>query len=455
MTVRKPADEFVEWLNKHNGSPYSAVAGTTEMLEAHGIHEEDATETSMKGYMIREKSAILAWKRSPDFDMATGNVIVFASHTDSPCLRSRPHGDVIKEEVAQLGVTTYGGGLWHTWYDRPLGICGLVCYSVPQTLEKCREEGSLIKPEMAVIRSPDPIGIVPNLCIHLQNRDEAQSFKPQTEDTLVPIISTGPLENGLKDYIAQQVCEQQVSAQQVCAQQVSATVCGSDILSYDLCLYDTEPAQVFGVRKDLISAQGLDNKSSLWSTFNAFTRIDISKAKNRLVICVGFDNEEVGSNSIVGAASNLLPKALGRLCPTTPIDSNCVIFSCDAAHAVHPNYPGKHQALHKPKMNAGVVAKINVNERYATTPKAIANLRSLRLVGDDELQEFIVRNDTPCGSTIGPILATALGCQTIDIGIPILAMHSVREVCGVQDIESMLQFCEKAAYKYHPEGWLL
>jgi aspartyl aminopeptidase len=204
-----------------------------------------------------------------------------------------------------------------------------------------------------------------------------------------------------------------------------------ELISYDLNLYDTQKASYVGVEKEFIASARLDNLLSCF--VNLQTLLHVKKDEPVLMFCS--DHEEIGSESTTGAAGPFLEQVLSRILPDNEqriaTFRQSLLISCDNAHAVHPNFSDKHEPNHKPQMNSGVVIKINSNQRYASNITTIS--RFIQAAKDKKIQKYVTRSDMGCGSTIGPISATRLGIETIDVGLATLAMHSIRELCGVDD----------------------
>ena len=222
------------------------------------------------------------------------------------------------------------------------------------------------------------------------------------------------------------------------------SIASADIAGWELSLFDRTPAAVLGADSSLLASGRLDNQLSCWAAVTALTAASLG---NRHQVIALFDHEEVGSESTTGAAGPLLEQVLERITLSLRGDrsdhlvalagSSCL--SADNAHAVHPNYPERHEPGHRPIVNQGPALKVNANQRYATTPETAAGFqRACDDVGVP-CQVFVSRNSMPCGSTIGPITATRLGIPTVDVGIPQLSMHSARELCGVDDPVSMVR----------------
>jgi aspartyl aminopeptidase len=235
----------------------------------------------------------------------------------------------------------------------------------------------------------------------------------------------------------------------------------TSIVDFDLCLYDTQPSGLLGIEDEFVSSGRLDNLGT--SLVSVYALINDSKnieKQNSINIIALFDNEEVGSLSFQGADSEFFGNNLERIFNTIEREENiekddflaaCArsfVISCDMAHAYHPNYPEKYQSEHRPIVHGGVTIKINPQSRYATDSEGASLLKEIGKRANVPVQEFIVRQDSPCGTTIGPIIAGKLGIKTADIGVPQLAMHSIRELCGTVDLYYYRRFMEEFFASY-------
>jgi aspartyl aminopeptidase len=238
----------------------------------------------------------------------------------------------------------------------------------------------------------------------------------------------------------------------------------SNIIDFDLCLYDCQDSTLLGIDQEFVSSGRLDNLASslvgLHALINDTKNIEYQTSINFLAM---FDNEEIGSTSYQGADGQFFGNNLERIFLTTDRNnsqeknsnfnfngdefmaccSRSLVISADMAHGSHPNYQEKHQNEHRPYFHEGIVIKINPNMRYATDSEGSSIIKEVARRAEVPVQEFIIRQDSPCGSTIGPIIAGKLGIKTIDIGIPQFAMHSIRELCGVCDLEYYRRFFEE------------
>jgi len=217
-----------------------------------------------------------------------------------------------------------------------------------------------------------------------------------------------------------------------------------DIVSFDISLCDTQDSALGGAKEEFIFSGRLDNLMMSWTGLHALFEStkdeDLASQKNVHLLAL-FDNEEVGSQSAYGADSTILPEAIDRISKALPhpdtvpaIIRRSILLSCDMAHAQHPNYKSKHEAKHAPTIHGGPVIKHNANQRYATTIESALIVSELAKKHQITAQQFVVRNDSLCGSTIGPILAAKLGMRCVDLGIPQFSMHSIRETAGTADL---------------------
>jgi aspartyl aminopeptidase len=404
---------------KASPTPFHATAALAQRLQAAGFQPLDErapwhTEAGGRYYVTRNDSSIIAFKlgqRPP----VEGGLRLVGAHTDSPCLRVKPHPELQRQGFFQLGVEVYGGALFSPWFDRDLSLAGRVTF---------RESG---KVQSQLIDFQAPIAVIPNLAIHL-NREANQGWNINAQTELPPILAqlTGSEAADFRALLADQLAsEHGLSADAV--------------LDYELSFYDTQAAAVIGLNRDFIAGARLDNLLSCYAGLQAL--LAAPDAESCVLVCN--DHEEVGSTSACGADGPMLEQVLRRVLPEGDTFVRCIqrslLVSADNAHAVHPNYPDKHDENHGPKLNAGPVIKINSNQRYATNSETAGFFRHLCLENEVPVQSFVTRSDMGCGSTIGPLTAGHLGVRTVDIGLPTFAMHSIRELAGSQDLAHLVK----------------
>jgi aspartyl aminopeptidase len=299
----------------------------------------------------------------------------------------------------------YGGPLLNSWLDRDLGIAGHVVL----------RDGST-----SLFTSQQPVARIPQLAIHLDREVNDKGLVLNRHQHLSPIWATTGSSAPFESWLAQQV-----------------SVSVSQIASWSAQLIDTQRAQIIGRDSEFIASSRIDNQISCWTALSAL--IDVDSDLPMLIAL--FDHEEVGSQSTQGAGGPMLEHVLERLAVAAGSSrsdhlvslqkSHCV--SADNAHALHPNYVDRHELNNAPFVNEGVVVKSNVSQRYATSPKSLVPIVHAAATAGVNLQTFSSHNNIACGSTIGPITATRIGIETVDIGVPQLSMHSIREMCGTKD----------------------
>jgi aspartyl aminopeptidase len=394
-------------------SPYHAVVSAAARLEAAGsapVGEADDWAGIPRGYVVRG-GALVAWARPLTRDRRPDRPFaIVGAHTDSPGLRVKPRADTANVGWKQLAVEVYGGVLLNSWLDRDLGVAGRLIDA----------DGTV-----HLVNVRRPIARVPQLAIHLDREVTERGLLLDKQQHLTPVWGLGVARDGeFAEFVAEQ-----------------AGLAPGAVAAWDLQLYDVSPSAVIGADGSLLTSGRLDNQVSCWAASSALAERAAAPGGRTTAVIALFDHEEVGSESATGAAGPLLERVLERLVLAdggTRDDylralaaSTCV--SADNAHAVHPNYPERHEPGHRPMVNGGPAVKVNANQRYATSAETAARFVGVCAAADIPHQVFVSRNNMPCGSTIGPITATRLGIATVDVGVPQLSMHSARELCGVLD----------------------
>ncbi|XP_076093423.1 aspartyl aminopeptidase-like isoform X2 [Mytilus galloprovincialis] len=448
------AKQFISFVNKCP-SPFHVVDETKKLLVAAGYKELRETEPWAiqpldKYFLTRNQSTIIAFAVGGNFKPGNGFSIVGA-HTDSPCLKVKPKSKTNKSGYAMVGVECYGGGIWHTWFDRDLTVGGRVLV---------KNNGSI---EHRLVHIQKPILRVPHIAIHLM-RDHNEKFGPNKESQVCPVLATtvqlelqgSKQEEDKKPESHEKQCDKHQPAlvKLICDE---LKISPDQMMDFELCVADTQPAAIGGALDEFIFAPRLDNLLNAYTAVEALIETDSSLKSdpNIRLICL-FDNEEVGSQSAQGAASTLQELVLRRLSSggsQTAFEEaipKSYMISADQAHAVHPNYSDKHETNHQATLHKGIVLKFNSNQRYATTAITTTILREIAFKSGCPLQDFVVRNDSPCGSTIGPIMSAKLGIPTIDIGAPQLSMHSIREMCCTSSVSQAICLY-KGFFEKYPE----
>lgn len=400
-------------------TPYHAVramAGRLDAAQFQRLEESErwSLQAGGKYYVVRNHGAIIAFVMGESSASEQGFRMVGA-HTDSPCLMVKPLPEVRRKGHLQLGVEVYGGALLNPWFDRDLSLAGRVSFE--------REDGSL---GAALVDFRRAIAVIPSLAIHLDREaNKSRSINPQKD--ILPLLAL------LRD-------DEQRDFRALLLDQLEAEHPGtgaSRVLDYEMAFYDTQSAATVGLQNDFIASARLDNLLSCFTGLEALTGGDTSQPA--LLVCN--DHEEVGSASVSGADGPFLRDVLERIVPdreafAAMIDRS-VMISTDNAHGLHPNFSDRHDENHGPLLNGGPVIKVNANQRYASNSSTSALFRLLAEEESVPVQTFVVRTDMACGSTIGPITAAALGVQTLDVGVPTFAMHSVRELAGAEDAHAL------------------
>jgi aspartyl aminopeptidase len=409
-------------------TPYHAVAESVRRLSAKGfrpLREDEvwSLEPDARRYVVRAEGSLVAFQAGRESPAEAGFRILGA-HTDSPNLRVKPRPDKTTEGYRQLAVEPYGSPLLHTWLDRELSLAGRVSFRAARDVRT------------ALVDFARPLLRIPSLAIHLQRELVLEGLKLNAQQHLVPLLGLDEVPP-LAELLA-------VELRAAGALDVGA----ADVLGFDLMAYDLQPASVAGARGEFVSSPRLDNLASCHASVSALLDAvdrDLGAATRMVVL---YDHEEVGSRSAQGAAGTLLSDALER-CVSGWKDgaaqglaraaARSLLVSADMAHAVHPNYADRHEPGHRPIVGKGPVIKVNANQSYASDAETAARFAALCGEVGVAPQHFVTRSDLACGSTIGPISAARVGIRTVDVGNPMLAMHSCRELAGAADVEPMIR----------------
>lgn len=381
-------------------------------------------EKGGKYYVIKNGSAIIA------FIVGSGNIEedgfkLIGTHTDSPTFRIKPNPEIITEKnYLKLNTEVYGGPILSTWYDRPLSIAGRLAV----------KSDNPISPKEVLVDMKKPIAIIPNLAIHM-NRKINDGVKINQQNDTLPLLTMIGEEFEKDNYLLSLIAE-------------NIGIDTDDIIEHDLFLYSTEKGSLVGLNEEFISIGKLDNLAMVHAGLNGIIDGQVGKATNVLAC---FDNEEVGSTTKQGAASPMLRTILERVTISLGKDkedfyrslSNSFIISADQAHALHPNFTQKNDPTNKPIINKGTAVKIAANQAYTSDSMSIAVYDSICKSENIPVQRFVNRSDERGGSTIGPISSSQLDISSVDIGNPILGMHSIKELGGVQDHYNVYKSFEK------------
>lgn len=413
-------------------SSFHAVQNVKKFLSESGFIELNENEKwnikkGGKYFTTKNLSAIIAFTIGKEIDEQF-NFKIVGAHTDSPSFRIKPNAEIKSEgKYLKLNTEVYGGPILSTWFDRPLSLAGRVVIK-----GKC-----ILQPETKLLNIKRPVLIIPNLAIHMNRKvNSGIEINPQKDTLPILGIINGKMEN--EEYLINLICEELL-------------INKDEILDFDLFLYEYEKGCIMGLNNEFISSGRLDDLAMVYAGM-----ISISEAEKitGINILACFDNEEVGSSTKQGADSPFLSNTLERI--SIAMNKNredfmislakSFMISSDSAHAVHPNYSEKADPVLRPIINNGPVIKISARQSYTSDAFSIGVYEGLCKENNIPYQKFTNRSDEPGGSTIGPISSTHLSINTVDIGSPILAMHSVRELGGVEDqsyiTKSFLKFYE-------------
>ena len=414
-------ESLIEYLQA-SPSPFHAVDKTREILESNGFESLDIEKSwsikeNKKYYVIKNDSAIIAFTTGQKNDIKDGFKIVGA-HTDSPSIKIKPKPEFKDEDYyLKLNTEVYGGPILNTWFDRPLTLAGRI---------SILKDGEI---KNVNINFKDPLMIIPNLAIHL-NREVNKGQEIDKQKDLIPIMKTIQEDEDLEGYLMDLIAER-------------IEVNSDQILDFDLYLRDTEAPMAMGSENEFLSAGQIDDLGMAHAGLEALLNSD----DNQFKLLVLFDNEEIGSNTDVGADSPLLSNLLERIvyalegtrADFLEIVENTFMISGDMAHAVHPNYADKHDPTNKPIINKGPAIKVSSNRRYTTDSYTGGYMKKLCIENDIPYQTFVNNSNERGGSTIGPLNLRHLGVKSVDIGNPVLSMHSIRELYGLADHESVIK----------------
>ena len=404
MTAPQPASIVNDLASFIGASPTSfhAAAEIARRLTDAGFVEQDADaefDATVGGHFVVRDGAITAW-RIPSTAARAFRVV--GSHTDSPSFVLKPNPVHRAFGWHQAGMEVYGGPLLNSWLNRDLGLAGRIV----------RRDGT------STLVETGPLMVIPQLAPHLDRSDDVHLDRQQH---LMPVYAVG---DGFD--ILDHLCE-------------LAGIARGELGYYDIHATATEPPRVIGARGEFFASWRLDNLSSVFASLRALL---IGPDGDDVQVMAAFDHEEVGSATRTGACGPFLAEVLERIAASLGIvgegyfaaiaRSSCV--SADAGHAINPNYSQQHDPDNHPLLNAGPLLKINANRRYTTDGATGALWYRACAAAGVPTQEFVGNNAVPCGSTIGPLTATRIGIPTVDVGIPLLSMHSAREVAGTRDV---------------------
>lgn len=415
-------NDLVDFIQR-SPTAWHATESSASLLKKQGFQELRENEPwkiehGARYFVVRNETSLCAFVAP---EALPKRARIAAAHSDSPALKIKPNGEFRQNNMTLLNVEVYGGPLLSSWLNRDLGIAGSAVFTT--------SAGDIARETVTI----DDISVtIPQLAIHLDRDVNEKGLILNRQEHLTAIAA---LEDFGSSYIEGQLRRKIPSL--------------NELLGFDLFLYPLEPPQFIGPKKEMLASYRYDNLGSAHACLSGLSAA-LAPSSETLKMIVIWDHEEVGSHTTHGAASPFFKETLDRLMlhlsgtaeDLYRLNSESFCLSVDQAHALHPNYAGKHDPRHAPQLGKGIVIKHNAQQRYATNSKGQALVKHLCLSHAIEFQEFIARSDMPCGSTIGPIHATATGIKTIDVGCPQLSMHSARELSACADHLSMCRLIE-------------
>ena len=428
MEQKKFSQDLIDFIYESPTS-FQAVETSTKLLKDNDfkellLDEKWNIDTNGKYYITKNSSAIIAFVVNSENIEKEGFRII-GSHSDSPTFRIKPNAEIsVENTYLKLNTECYGGPILNTWLDRPLAVAGRVVL----------RSNNILKPVEKMVNINKPVCIIPNIAIHM-NRTVNEGYALNKQKDMLPLV--GLLNDSLEkdNFLLNQLAS-------------NLDVAIEDIIDFDLFLYEFEKGNLIGANEEFISTGRLDNLSMAHASLHALIN---AKGKHGVNIVAVFDNEEVGSSTKQGADSNMLLNILERICISLKKSReeffnamySSFMISADLAHAVHPNMVDKHDPTSRPVMGRGPVIKINANQAYTSDAYSISIYKSICKEANVEYQEFVNRSDERGGSTIGPISSTHIDIPSVDVGSPILAMHSIRELGSVEDHYSIYKTFNK------------
>ncbi len=420
MNLPENSKHLLSFIGKTPTSYHSVLAGIRE-LEAAGF----APLTLSKPWQLQAGgSYYISVYGTSLFAFTIGNqpdgrLHIAAAHTDYPCIKVKPSPEITGKQYARLNVTIYGGAILNTWLDRPLSVAGKVM----------TKSSDVFHPVSHIIDLKKPVLTIPNLAIHM-NRKINEGIELNKQSDLLPLAAMVS-EQPDKDHFFTRFLAEHIG------------VALEDILDFDLTIYLPEEGCFVGLNEDFISSPRIDNQTSVVSCLQGLIQAGIPEHGINLISL--FDNEEIGSSTKQGARSDVLKLTVEKLYASLGFDAltardrmlSGFCLSLDVAHAIHPNKPEKCDPTNQPYLNGGIVLKLDATQRYATDTESTAAFLQLCQKANIPYQTFVNRSDMIGGSTLGSITSTKLPMYTVDLGVPMLAMHSARELMGSQDQKAM------------------
>lgn len=414
------AKELISFIDK-SPTAFHATKTAVDILKSAGFKKlENSEKWNLKAgdkyYIEKNKSAFIAFIVGNEKIYNNGFKVIGA-HTDSPCFKIKPKCEInVENSYVKLNTEGYGGAILSTWFDRPLSIAGRVVLKGKSSL----------KPKEKLININKPILIIPNMAIHM-NRNVNDGYAINKQKDTLPLAGLINEKLEYKDYLVNLICTE-------------LEVDKKDILDFDLFLYEYENGCLLGAYEEFISSSRLDD---LWMVFAGVKALSTSNSSDYTNVLICTDNEEIGSFTESGADSSFVSSVFERICLSLGCSkeeyymalSNSIVMSADLAHALHPNNVEKHDLTNRPVLGRGPVLKIAASGSYSTNSVSGAIFKEICNDAKIPYQTFVNRSDMRGGTTIGPMISSHFSVPVIDMGTPILAMHSIRELASVKDNE--------------------
>lgn len=414
--------DFMEFMKKST-TAFQAVFEVAQRLDAAGFERiSESEEWNISGgekkYVVRNDSSLIAFSVPKNFDKTCGFHLVCA-HSDSPAFKIKENPCIAVEGgYLKLNVENYGGMIKESWLDRPLSAAGKVVV---------RKEGLELESKLLDLKKP--LFIIPSLAVHMKRGGEKEG-ELNTQLHMLPLAGTNPDKEAWMKMLAD---EAQVDAK--------------DILGTELYLYPVAEPVCMGMEEEFLGSPRLDDLACVYCGLQALNESD---SEEHISVLAVFDNEEVGSQTMQGAASDFLLSVLRRVtCALSLEYERCLaqsfLISADNAHALHPNYTDKADPTNRPMLNRGIVIKYHGGQKYTTSAYSGAYVKAICEQEKIPYQTYHNRSDIAGGSTLGNIALMKVSVPAADIGLTQLAMHSAFETMGTQDLLYMVQFM-KAFY---------
>lgn len=451
-------------------SPFHTIHAVKDILQKNGFTElqyDEAFDIKQGGkyYIDIYASSLMAFTVGKDFlkdgHRIAARVRCTSSHTDFPGFKIKPNSLIAAENKSgsgyvKINTEVYGGPILNTWLDRPLSAAGrlVVREKAFGMSEKDHHDSSPFKVRSILVDAKKPVMIIPNLAIHM-NREVNKGVELNRQKDMLPIIAL------TEGFSSEQLCrENNQNTEETNKVNLHNTdivellfsdrlkelgISQDDILDYELYIYNTDKGEAVGINSEMYAAPRLDNLTSVFAQTNALVT---GNRDDGLNIALYFDNEEIGSRTKQGAASNIISLLLEKIYISLGYDRNHMIddilsgmmISVDVAHAAHPNSPEKSDPTNAVMLNKGIVIKIAASQSYANDAIGTSVIKGLCSEHHIDCQVFVNKSDMPGGQTLGAVSSTVLPFRTIDIGIPLLAMHSSRELMGMKDEKNLEKF---------------